>query len=172
MREWSFPFPARTGLACASFLNSITPVVSSHPFWLQLKLSGSESLILYDVALDTLSPLPLLNALTHPIYLTSSPRIRELLTYDGGSNVSCLTSVFLRLLWKAVSLAYARWSAALAACPGAEHQEHRSSRSLLFLTRLPLRRGRYRVHLRVVAGLQGLCGWAKRESGRLLARVS
>ena len=37
------------------------------------------------VALDTLSPLPLLNSLTHLTYLTStSPRIREILTCDGG----------------------------------------------------------------------------------------
>lgn len=36
-------------------------------------------------ALDTTSPLPLLNSLTHLTYLTStSPRIREILTCDGG----------------------------------------------------------------------------------------
>lgn len=36
-------------------------------------------------ALDTNSPLPLLNSLTHLTYLTStSPRIREILTCDGG----------------------------------------------------------------------------------------
>ncbi|KAH8099676.1 hypothetical protein DFH11DRAFT_1719500, partial [Phellopilus nigrolimitatus] len=36
-------------------------------------------------ALDTASPLPLLNSLTHLTYLTStSPRIREILTSDGG----------------------------------------------------------------------------------------
>ncbi|KAI5115212.1 hypothetical protein M0805_003567 [Coniferiporia weirii] len=41
---------------------------------------------LYDRrALDTSSPLPLLNSLTHLTYLTStSPRIHEILTYDGG----------------------------------------------------------------------------------------
>ena len=36
-------------------------------------------------ALDTLSPLPLFNSLTHLTYLTStSPRIREIMTMDGG----------------------------------------------------------------------------------------
>src|ERR1700761_7148325 len=36
-------------------------------------------------ALDTSSPLPLFNSLTHLAYLTStSPRIREILTMDGG----------------------------------------------------------------------------------------
>ncbi|KAH8104443.1 hypothetical protein DFH11DRAFT_1647679, partial [Phellopilus nigrolimitatus] len=41
---------------------------------------------LYDrKALDTMSSLPLLNSLTHLTYLTStSPRIREILTCDGG----------------------------------------------------------------------------------------
>ncbi|EEB88090.1 hypothetical protein MPER_14281, partial [Moniliophthora perniciosa FA553] len=36
-------------------------------------------------ALDTTSPLPLFNSLTHLAYLTStSPRIREIMTMDGG----------------------------------------------------------------------------------------
>jgi hypothetical protein len=36
-------------------------------------------------ALDTLTPLPLFNSLTHLTYLTStSPRIREIMTMDGG----------------------------------------------------------------------------------------
>jgi len=36
-------------------------------------------------ALDTASPLPLFNSLTHLVYLTStSPRIREIMTQDGG----------------------------------------------------------------------------------------
>ena len=36
-------------------------------------------------ALDTNSPLPLFNSLTHLVYLTStSPRIREIMTMDGG----------------------------------------------------------------------------------------
>lgn len=36
-------------------------------------------------ALDTTSPLPLFNSLTHLTYLTStSPRIREIMTMDGG----------------------------------------------------------------------------------------
>ncbi|KAJ7053470.1 hypothetical protein C8F01DRAFT_1064654 [Mycena amicta] len=41
---------------------------------------------LYDRrALDTSSPLPLFNSLTHFTYLTStSPRIREIMTMDGG----------------------------------------------------------------------------------------
>ncbi|EIW51458.1 uncharacterized protein TRAVEDRAFT_107632, partial [Trametes versicolor FP-101664 SS1] len=41
---------------------------------------------LYDRrALDTNSPLPLFNSLTHLVYLTStSPRIREIMTMDGG----------------------------------------------------------------------------------------
>jgi hypothetical protein len=37
------------------------------------------------IALDTTSPLPLFNSLTHLTYLTStSPRIREIMTADGG----------------------------------------------------------------------------------------
>ena len=37
------------------------------------------------LALDTTSPLPLFNSLTHLTYLTStSPRIREIMTMDGG----------------------------------------------------------------------------------------
>lgn len=40
---------------------------------------------LTDLALDTNSPLPLFNSLTHLTYLTStSPRIREIMTMDGG----------------------------------------------------------------------------------------
>lgn len=42
-------------------------------------------LLLPSAALDTTSALPLLNSLTHLTYLTStSPRIREILTLDGG----------------------------------------------------------------------------------------
>ena len=38
-----------------------------------------------NLALDTTSPLPLFNSLTHLTYLTStSPRIREIMTMDGG----------------------------------------------------------------------------------------
>ena len=38
-----------------------------------------------NVALDTNSPLPLFNSLTHLTYLTStSPRIREIMVIDGG----------------------------------------------------------------------------------------
>lgn len=45
---------------------------------------GEDELIILP-ALDTSSPLPLLNSLTHLVYLTStSPRIREILTCDGG----------------------------------------------------------------------------------------
>ena len=49
-------------------------------------LSLCQSLFLNDpAALDTTSPLPLFNSLTHLTYLTStSPRIREIMTMDGG----------------------------------------------------------------------------------------
>ncbi|EJD06317.1 uncharacterized protein FOMMEDRAFT_138352 [Fomitiporia mediterranea MF3/22] len=62
MRESNFAFPAQ---------NRACVCISSQ---------------LYDRrALDTNSPLPLLNSLTHLTYLTStSPRIREILTCDGG----------------------------------------------------------------------------------------
>ena len=47
-------------------------------------LGNSEPLAVC-VALDSSSPLPLFNSLTHLTYLTStSPRIREILTVDGG----------------------------------------------------------------------------------------
>ncbi|KZT22394.1 hypothetical protein NEOLEDRAFT_1119703 [Neolentinus lepideus HHB14362 ss-1] len=62
MRESSFAFPAQ---------NRACVCISSQ---------------LYDRrALDTESPLPLFNSLTHLVYLTStSPRIREIMTMDGG----------------------------------------------------------------------------------------
>ncbi|KAI0926308.1 hypothetical protein AcV5_008803 [Taiwanofungus camphoratus] len=62
MRESNFAFPAQ---------NRACVCISSQ---------------LYDRrALDTNSPLPLLNSLTHLTYLTStSPRIREIMTMDGG----------------------------------------------------------------------------------------
>ncbi|OCB89318.1 hypothetical protein A7U60_g3519 [Sanghuangporus baumii] len=62
MRESNFAFPAQNR-ACVCITSQ-----------------------LYDRrALDTNSPLPLLNSLTHLTYLTStSPRIREILTCDGG----------------------------------------------------------------------------------------
>ncbi|KAF8498409.1 hypothetical protein JB92DRAFT_2744621 [Gautieria morchelliformis] len=62
MRESNFAFPAQ---------NRACVCISSQ---------------LYDRrALDTTSPLPLFNSLTHLTYLTStSPRIREILTMDGG----------------------------------------------------------------------------------------
>ncbi|KAH8104328.1 hypothetical protein DFH11DRAFT_1478393, partial [Phellopilus nigrolimitatus] len=62
MRESNFSFPAQNR-ACVCITSQ-----------------------LYDRrALDTTSPLPLLNSLTHLTYLTStSPRIREILTCDGG----------------------------------------------------------------------------------------
>ncbi|KAH9926526.1 hypothetical protein B0H21DRAFT_764038 [Amylocystis lapponica] len=62
MRESNFAFPA---------LNRACVCISSQ---------------LYDRrALDTNSPLPLFNSLTHLTYLTStSPRIREIMTMDGG----------------------------------------------------------------------------------------
>ncbi|KAG8853996.1 hypothetical protein FRB96_007859 [Tulasnella sp. 330] len=62
MRESNFSFPVQ---------NRAAVVISSQ---------------LYDRrALDTTSPLPLFNSLTHLTYLTStSPRIREILTIDGG----------------------------------------------------------------------------------------
>jgi hypothetical protein len=62
MRESNFAFPAQ---------NKACVCISSQ---------------LYDRrALDTTSPLPLFNSLTHLTYLTStSPRIREIMTMDGG----------------------------------------------------------------------------------------
>lgn len=62
MRESNFAFPAQ---------NRASVCISSQ---------------LYDRrALDTNSPLPLFNSLTHLAYLTStSPRIREIMTMDGG----------------------------------------------------------------------------------------
>ncbi|KAI8995708.1 hypothetical protein BD414DRAFT_480355 [Trametes punicea] len=62
MRESNFAFPAQ---------NRACVCISSQ---------------LYDRrALDTNSPLPLFNSLTHLVYLTStSPRIREIMTMDGG----------------------------------------------------------------------------------------
>ncbi|EPQ50242.1 hypothetical protein GLOTRDRAFT_141598 [Gloeophyllum trabeum ATCC 11539] len=62
MRESNFAFPAQ---------NRACVCISSQ---------------LYDRrALDTESPLPLFNSLTHLVYLTStSPRIREIMTMDGG----------------------------------------------------------------------------------------
>ncbi|TRM56514.1 hypothetical protein BD626DRAFT_587313 [Schizophyllum amplum] len=62
MRESNFCFPAQ---------NKASVCISSQ---------------LYDRrALDTSSPLPLFNSLTHLTYLTStSPRIREIMTMDGG----------------------------------------------------------------------------------------
>ena len=42
-------------------------------------------LTFFELALNTTSPLPLFNSLTHFTYLTStSPRIREIMTTDGG----------------------------------------------------------------------------------------
>jgi hypothetical protein len=42
-------------------------------------------LTFFELALDTTSPLPLFNSLMHLTYLTStSPRIREIMTMDGG----------------------------------------------------------------------------------------
>ncbi|KAJ3821134.1 hypothetical protein F5878DRAFT_651985 [Lentinula raphanica] len=62
MRESNFAFPAQNK-ACVCITSQ-----------------------LYDRrALDTTSPLPLFNSLTHLTYLTStSPRIREIMTMDGG----------------------------------------------------------------------------------------
>ncbi|ESK96658.1 hypothetical protein Moror_6878 [Moniliophthora roreri MCA 2997] len=62
MRESNFAFPAQNK-ACVCITSQ-----------------------LYDRrALDTTSPLPLFNSLTHLAYLTStSPRIREIMTMDGG----------------------------------------------------------------------------------------
>ncbi|EJD38561.1 hypothetical protein AURDEDRAFT_43547, partial [Auricularia subglabra TFB-10046 SS5] len=62
MRESNFAFPAQ---------NRACVCISSQ---------------LYDRrALDTTSALPLFNSLSHLTYLTStSPRIREILTFDGG----------------------------------------------------------------------------------------
>ncbi|KAG8962269.1 hypothetical protein FRC03_004467, partial [Tulasnella sp. 419] len=59
---------------------------SNFSFAVQSRASVVISSQLYDRrALDSTSPLPLSNSLTHLTYLTStSPRIREILTLDGG----------------------------------------------------------------------------------------
>lgn len=59
---------------------------SNYSFPLQNRVCVSITAQLYDRrALDTSAVLPLLNSLTHLTYLTStSPRIREILTVDGG----------------------------------------------------------------------------------------
>ncbi|CDZ96538.1 Zinc finger, MYND-type [Phaffia rhodozyma] len=59
---------------------------SNHTFPTQNRACVCITSALYDRrALDTTSALPLLNSLTHLTYLTStSPRIREILTLDGG----------------------------------------------------------------------------------------
>ena len=49
------------------------------------RLFFHDFLYFISLALDTTSPLPLFNSLTHLTYLTStSPRIREIMTMDGG----------------------------------------------------------------------------------------
>lgn len=64
----------------ASVPNSTTVAVS---IW--SRAQRRPRLTLLFPALDTTSPLPLLNSLTHLTYLTStSPRIREIMTMDGG----------------------------------------------------------------------------------------
>ena len=54
-------------------------------FFFFLFFSTNFDISFFLLALDTTSPLPLFNSLTHLTYLTStSPRIREIMTMDGG----------------------------------------------------------------------------------------
>lgn len=55
------------------------------PLFSLLLVAFSTIFYIFLLALDTTSPLPLFNSLTHLTYLTStSPRIREIMTMDGG----------------------------------------------------------------------------------------
>lgn len=74
------PSLRKTERVYASLRSYMTGEVSGRYRW----RLGREGLTMSS-ALDTSSPLPLLNSLTHLTYLTStSPRIREILTCDGG----------------------------------------------------------------------------------------
>ena len=76
----TLPFQRKTRRVSASLRSYTTSEVSSSLYAVTI----NSSLILY-LALDTNSPLPLFNSLTHLTYLTStSPRIREIMTMDGG----------------------------------------------------------------------------------------
>lgn len=80
MRESNFAFPAQ---------NRACVCISSQLYDRRgISLFSSFCLLAYALltsALDTTSPLPLFNSLHHLTYLTSSsPRIREIMTMDGG----------------------------------------------------------------------------------------
>lgn len=83
MRESNFAFPAQNK-ACVCITSQLYDRRGdlSCMMLLYRNLLGFFYFIL---ALDTTSPLPLFNSLTHLTYLTStSPRIREIMTMDGG----------------------------------------------------------------------------------------
>jgi hypothetical protein len=83
MRESNFAFPAQNR-ACVCISSQLYDRRGNHYFLLPYFFF----LIFYFIrfpALDTSSALPLFNSLTHLTYLTStSPRIREIMTMDGG----------------------------------------------------------------------------------------
>lgn len=81
MRESNFAFPAQNK-ACVCITSQLYDRRGEFLyacFRFVLTIHGLRT------ALDTSSPLPLFNSLTHLTYLTStSPRIREIMTTDGG----------------------------------------------------------------------------------------
>ena len=78
-------FQLRTGLVYVLLLSCMIDEVSVLIMNLIKTMRQSLMLTVLYVALDTTSPLPLVNSLTHLTYLTAtSPRIREILTCDGG----------------------------------------------------------------------------------------
>lgn len=92
------PSPLRTGRAYVSHPNFMTDEVRApflfSPFCCLRCVSVADDVLLIacgppsclsSLALDSTSPLPLLSSLSHLTYLTStSPRIRDILTCDGG----------------------------------------------------------------------------------------
>lgn len=82
MRESNFAFPAQNR-ACVCISSQLYDRRGLHP---TLPFLLPFLLIFWSLtALDTTSSLPLFNSLTHLTYLTStSPRIREIMTMDGG----------------------------------------------------------------------------------------
>lgn len=84
MRESNFAFPAQNRAAvCIS--SQLYDRRGAHLALSFFMLGMAKYQPWANVALDTNSPLPLFNSLTHLTYLTStSPRIREIMVMDGG----------------------------------------------------------------------------------------
>jgi hypothetical protein len=81
MRESNFAFPAQNR-ACVCITSQL---YDRRGAFYTLSIFSDLKLIIRYPALDTTSSLPLFNSLTHLTYLTStSPRIREIMTMDGG----------------------------------------------------------------------------------------